>query len=128
MDRKSIYEFNPCPDQVLAALEAQKQRAISQLPSDVPDKTAVTTTTDREAAAAHGNLTLPTTSKPAPTVKKKKPKQLSAKERKERSVSIKFHLHTSTHLRKLEVDKVVSALPIEFRGSDPVRAPAIRLA
>lgn len=57
--------------------------------------------------------------------KKGKPK-LSAKEKKERSVRVTnssrlFLLLNREWVLQILVDKAVSCLPLEFRGSDPVR-------
>ena len=61
--------------------------------------------------------------------KKAKPKpKLTAKEKRERSVSIA--LFTDTHrlmnILQLFIDKVVSNLPLEYRGQDPVSSETHR--
>ncbi|KAG6840317.1 hypothetical protein C0991_007467 [Blastosporella zonata] len=88
----------------LNAIEAIKA---SKREADAADRTAMTEVTDVEVTFSE-NVTTNTstqTSKSATAPKKKPGKaKLSAKEKKERS---------------LEIEKVISCLPLEFRGSDP---------
>ncbi|KAG5638400.1 hypothetical protein H0H81_000177 [Sphagnurus paluster] len=87
----------------MEAIKAKKREA----EATAADRTAMTEVTEAEVTFS-GSATTNTsaqTSKSATATKKKtgKPK-LSAKEKKERS---------------LEIEKVISCLPLEFRGSDP---------
>ncbi|KAF8064126.1 DASH complex subunit Dam1-domain-containing protein [Lyophyllum atratum] len=90
----------------LNAMEALKTKK-REAEAAAADRTTMTEVTEAEMTFA-GNITTNTsgqTSKSAVAPKKKpgKPK-LSAKEKKERS---------------LEIEKIISCLPLEFRGSDP---------
>ncbi|KAL4072462.1 hypothetical protein V8B97DRAFT_368794 [Scleroderma yunnanense] len=92
-----------------AALKAAQQLPSPPAPEDDADKTTYTENADYEttfATAANvtttSTTTATTTKPPAKTKKKVKPK-LSAKEKKERSMTI---------------EKLISCLPLEFRGSD----------
>ncbi|KAH0579762.1 hypothetical protein H2248_002599 [Termitomyces sp. 'cryptogamus'] len=89
----------------MEALQAKKREV--EAAAAVADRTAMTDITDIETTFADNSATNTSaqTSKSASAPKKKpgKPK-LSAKEKKERS---------------LEIERIISCLPLEFRGSDP---------
>lgn len=63
-------------------------------------------------------------SKAAPLKKKSgKKAKLTAKEKKERSVRLPVPVtQPSIEFTQLELEKIISTLPLEFRGSDPVCA------
>ncbi|KAG6867939.1 hypothetical protein C0993_009343, partial [Termitomyces sp. T159_Od127] len=87
----------------MAALEAKKREAEAA----IADRTAMTEVTDVETTFAD-NITTDTSAQTSKSVsiQKKKPgkPKMSAKEKKERI---------------LEIEKIISCLPLEFRGSDP---------
>ncbi|EGO04007.1 hypothetical protein SERLA73DRAFT_175733 [Serpula lacrymans var. lacrymans S7.3] len=87
----------------LATLESLK----APPPSDIdPDKTTYTDTAEGETTYTIGTTTNASanTAKPATKPKKKGKPKLTAKEKKERS---------------LAMEKIISCLPLEFRGNDP---------
>lgn len=88
-------------------MEALKAAQKSPTPEPAPEQ-AMNVTSDAEDTTLAANTTA-ASSNPPPTkgiLKKKagKPAKLSAKEKRERGLAI---------------DKIVSALPLEFRGNDP---------
>ncbi|KAG6820536.1 hypothetical protein H0H93_015707 [Arthromyces matolae] len=93
--------------QAMAALQAKKREA-EEAALALADKTAMTEATEAETtftANVSTNTSGPT-AKPTGILKKKIGKaKLTAKEKKERS---------------LEIEKIISCLPLEFRGSDPI--------
>lgn len=94
-----------------AAREAELTKTMEQTEIDIT-YAGITTT----------NASVPS-SKPGAKKKPGKPK-LTAKEKKERSVRLSpaFPSKKSvTCLSQIEIEKVISCLPLEFRGSDPVR-------
>ncbi|OCH85124.1 hypothetical protein OBBRIDRAFT_839194 [Obba rivulosa] len=91
----------------LAAMEAAKSVPLPPSPdASAVDKTALTADNTELMNETYNTTATATSSKSAPATKGilKKKKVLTAKEKKERG---------------LVADKVVSALPLEFRGSDP---------
>ncbi|THH30648.1 hypothetical protein EUX98_g3518 [Antrodiella citrinella] len=94
----------------IAALEALQAAQKSPTPEPIPDHTAASDIEQDTTFAANTTATTTASSNPAPTkgiLKKKttgKPPKLTAKEKRERGLAI---------------DKIVSALPLEFRGNDP---------
>ncbi|GLB44102.1 putative DASH complex subunit Dam1 [Lyophyllum shimeji] len=89
----------------MEALKAKKREV--EAAAAAADRTAMTDVTEAETTFP-GNVTTNTSGQTAKsaTASKKKPgkPKLSAKEKKERS---------------LEIEKIISCLPLEFRGSDP---------
>ncbi|KAK0452513.1 hypothetical protein EV421DRAFT_1888209 [Armillaria borealis] len=83
-----------------AAEEAKRKLETAAGPSNHADKTTATVTELETTYMTAGN----TTKSSAPQKKKGKKPKLTTKEKKERS---------------LEIEKIVSCLPLEFRGSDP---------
>ncbi|KAK0203486.1 hypothetical protein DFS33DRAFT_806351 [Desarmillaria ectypa] len=83
-----------------AAEEAKRNLETAAGPSNPADKTTATVTELETAYMTSGNITKSS----APQKKKGKKPKLTTKERKERS---------------LEIEKIISCLPLEFRGSDP---------
>lgn len=95
-------------EDALAAMEALRAAQISPArPQPMPDQTVTASETENDTTFA-ANTT--STSVNAPTqpvkgiLKKKTKPKMTAKERKERG---------------LAVDKIIAALPLEFRGNDP---------
>ncbi|KAF5376029.1 hypothetical protein D9615_007768 [Tricholomella constricta] len=93
----------------LNAMEAlkAKRREAEAAAAAAANRTAITEVTEAETTFS-GNVTTNTSSQTSKSglLTKKKPgkSKLTAKEKKERS---------------LEIDKIISCLPLEFRGSDP---------
>ncbi|KAK0220368.1 hypothetical protein IW262DRAFT_1384070 [Armillaria fumosa] len=83
-----------------AAEEAKRNLETAAGPSNHTDKTTATVTELETTYMTAGN----TTKSSAPQKKKGKKPKLTTKEKKERN---------------LEIEKIVSCLPLEFRGSDP---------
>jgi hypothetical protein len=76
---------------------------------------------------ADGSLAPESSKTAVPKAKKKGKPKLTPKEKKERSVRVIFLLLSGVRsypvvcYMKMAIDKVISSLPLEFRGSDPVR-------
>ncbi|TCD66081.1 hypothetical protein EIP91_001839 [Steccherinum ochraceum] len=96
-------------EDAIAAMEALKAAQRTPTPEPIPDQT--TTASDAEpdttfATNTTSNAAPSTNPQPKGILKKKtgKPPKLTAKEKRERGLAI---------------DKIVSTLPLEFRGNDP---------
>ncbi|TFK73398.1 hypothetical protein BDN72DRAFT_814659 [Pluteus cervinus] len=91
-----------------ATMEALKQRLAREAPPEVTEDKTLMTDVEGDTTYGAGNVTTvtsgPSTKGGTGAPKKKGKAKLSAKEKKERS---------------LEVERIVSCLPLEFRGSDP---------
>lgn len=83
-----------------AAEETKRKLETTAGPSNLADKTTTTETEPETTYITAGN----TTKSSAPQKKRGKKPKLTPKEKKERS---------------LEIEKIISSLPLEFRGSDP---------
>ena len=113
----------------MAEEAALKASAVPPPPDTEADKTTYTETPEFETTYTTNATTRNVSTSIAKTAssgipkKKGKPK-LTAKEKKERSVSTDprgyFFLDFHASL-KLSIEKIVMSLPLEFRGSDPVR-------
>ncbi|KAI6127515.1 hypothetical protein EDD17DRAFT_1211709 [Pisolithus thermaeus] len=97
-------------------------------PPDIDaDKTTYTENADYEmtfmtAANVTSTSTTVTTTKPPTKTKKKAKPKLSAKEKKERLVSkllVELFWRSVVTREKILIEKLISCLPLEFRGSDP---------
>lgn len=107
-------------------MEALKAKAAAQAEA-AANRTAMSEVTDAEitytanATTSTSGQTIKIVTGTGPKKKAGKPK-LTAKEKKERSVSASSH-NTDFYLNhtKLSIEKIISCLPLEFRGSDPVR-------
>lgn len=109
-----------------AALKATQEAAPPPRSEDDMDKTTYTENADYDTTFATTantttmSTTTTTTKPPAKTKKKVKPK-LSAKEKKERSVSmLQILRQLAVTSDKMTIEKLISCLPLEFRGSDAV--------
>jgi len=83
--------------------------------------------TDADTTYA-ANMSTATSNKSGPIPKKKPGKaKLSAKEKKERSVRDYFRVivESVAQVVQLEIERIISCLPLEFRGSDPVGFKAL---
>jgi len=97
-------------EDAIKAMEALQAAQKPPTPEPVPEQTITSDVEQDTTFAANTTGTTTTSNNPAPTkgiLKKKatgKPPKLTGKEKRERGLAI---------------DKIVSALPLEFRGNDP---------
>lgn len=98
-------------EDAIAAMEALKAAQRSPTPETIPDTTSIANSDVGQDTSFAGNTTTNTAAssntQPKSILKKKptgRPAKLTAKEKRERGLAI---------------DKIVSALPLEFRGNDP---------
>ncbi|RDB23932.1 DASH complex subunit DAM1 [Hypsizygus marmoreus] len=90
----------------MEALKAKKEAMVREAEAAIADRTAMTEATEAEMTYTANVTTASGQTTKSATGPKKKPgkPKLTAKEKKERA---------------LEIEKIISCLPLEFRGSDP---------